>query len=119
MGDNSDSLEESMKRRNNPGAVALCCGLILVYIMTLFPNGTMSITHANPKYNTPNQALGAPKTPKALPSENPMLTINGAGGISETGADGIQMTFLKALVFSVLLSVSQYILNKIFTEKNE
>jgi putative membrane protein len=32
---------------------------------------------------------------------------------------GIQMTFLQALFFSVLLSVSQYFLNKIFIEKKE
>ena len=38
--------------------------------------------------------------------------------IADYFIDGIQMTFLQALVFSVLLSVSQYILNKIFTEKN-
>ena len=33
----------------------------------------MSITHANPKYNTPNQALGAPKTPKALPTADTFI----------------------------------------------
>lgn len=38
--------------------------------------------------------------------------------IADYFIDGITMTFLQALVFSVLLSVSQYVLNKIFTEKN-
>jgi putative membrane protein len=39
--------------------------------------------------------------------------------IADYFIDGIQMTFLQALVFSVLLSVSQYVLNKIFTEKKQ
>jgi putative membrane protein len=49
-----------------------------------------------------------------------LLVINASiVKIADYCIDGIQMTFLQALVFSVLLSVSQYILNKIFTEKNE
>ena len=43
-----------------------------------------------------------------------LLVINASiVKIADYFIDGIQMTFLQALVFSVLLSVSQYILNKI------
>lgn len=49
-----------------------------------------------------------------------LLVINASiVKIADYFIDGIQMTFLQALVFSVLLSVSQYILNKIFTEKKQ
>ncbi len=32
--------------------------------------------------------------------------------------DGISMTFFQAIIFSILLSVSQYVLNKIFINKD-
>lgn len=49
-----------------------------------------------------------------------LLVINASiVKIADYFIDGIQMTFLQALFFSVLLSVSQYILNKIFTEKKQ
>jgi putative membrane protein len=49
-----------------------------------------------------------------------LLVINASiVKIADYFIDGIAMTFLQALVFSVLLSVSQYILNKIFTEKKQ
>lgn len=49
-----------------------------------------------------------------------LLVINASiVKIADYLIDGIAMTFLQALVFSVLLSVSQYILNKIFTEKKQ
>ena len=31
--------------------------------------------------------------------------------------DGISMTFIQAIIFSIILSISQYILNKIFIDK--
>lgn len=31
--------------------------------------------------------------------------------------DGISMTFVQAIIFSIILSISQYILNKIFIDK--
>jgi putative membrane protein len=49
-----------------------------------------------------------------------LLVINASiVKIADYFIDGIQMTFLQALFFSVILSVSQYILNKIFTEKKQ
>jgi putative membrane protein len=49
-----------------------------------------------------------------------LLVINASiVKIADYFIDGIQMTFLQALFFSVLLSVSQYVLNKIFTEKKQ
>ncbi len=37
--------------------------------------------------------------------------------IADYFIEGIQMSFLQALFFSVVLSISQYILNKIFIDK--
>ena len=49
-----------------------------------------------------------------------LLVINASiVKIADYFIDGIIMTFLQALVFSVILSVSQYILNNIFTEKKQ
>ena len=39
--------------------------------------------------------------------------------IADYFIDGIHMTFLQALFFSMLLSISQYILNKIFADKKQ
>jgi putative membrane protein len=49
-----------------------------------------------------------------------LLVINASiVKIADYFIDGIHMTFIQALIFSILLSVSQYILNKIFTEKKQ
>lgn len=37
--------------------------------------------------------------------------------IADYFIDDITMTFLQAIIFSIILSISQYILNKIFTDK--
>lgn len=37
--------------------------------------------------------------------------------IADYFIDGISMTFIQAIIFSIILSISQYILNKIFIDK--
>lgn len=37
--------------------------------------------------------------------------------IADYFIDGINMTFIQAIIFSIILSISQYILNKIFIDK--